>query len=134
MLPLVTYLLTTPAPTHASSQSTINRCPLRPSSSIQRPPLILGHRGASFHLPEHTLASYRLALELGADYIEPDLVPCATGELVALHSVDLNITTDVHRYNDGQFRDRARRSAANSDQWGYYVHDFTWEEIQLLRV
>ena len=130
MLP---YLLLPAA--HADSTKGINRCPLRPASeSIHRPPLILGHRGASFHLPEHTLPSYRLALELGADYIEPDLVPCKSGELIAMHSVDLNSTTDVHEYNDGMFRDRARQSVANHDEWGYYVHDFTWEEIKLLRV
>ena len=129
---LVTQLLILIPRNNAGS---INRCPLRPTSdSIHRPPLILGHRGASFHLPEHTLPSYRLALELGADYIEPDLVPTKSGELIAMHSVDLNGTTNVHDYNNGQFRDRARQSEANSNEWGYYVHDFTYEEIQLLRV
>lgn len=48
--------------------------------------------------------------------------------------MDLNSTTDVHTYNDGQFRGRARQSDANNGAWGYYVHDFTWEELQLLRV
>ena len=90
--------------------------------------------GASFHIPEHTLPSYRLALELGADYIEPDLVPCKTGQLVAVHSADLNITTDVHTYNNGEFRKKARKSSANNDEWGYYVNDFTWDEIQKLSV
>ena len=128
-----------PSLTSSSATTTtkkkINRCPLRPShNNIDRPPLVLGHRGASFHLPEHTIPSYRLALELGADYIEPDLVPCKTGQLVAVHSVDLNITTNVHTYNNGEFRDKARQSAANNDEWGYYVHDFTWDEIQKLRV
>jgi glycerophosphoryl diester phosphodiesterase len=61
-------------------------------------------------------------------------VPCASGELIALHSVDLNITTNVHVYNDGQFQSRARQSEANSNEWGYYVHDFTWDELQLLKV
>jgi len=117
-----------------SAKKKINRCPLRPSSDIDRPPLILGHRGASFHIPEHTLPSYRLALELGADYIEPDLVPCKTGELVAVHSVDLNMTTNVHTYNNGEFRGKSRRSIANNMTWGYYVHDFTWDEIQKLSV
>jgi len=95
---------------------------------------VLGHRGASFHIPEHTLASYRLALELGADYIEPDLVPCKDGTLVAIHSADLNVTSDVHTYNNGEFQSRARQSPANDNEWGYYVHDFTWDELQKLRV
>ncbi|KAL3795894.1 hypothetical protein HJC23_002165 [Cyclotella cryptica] len=135
MLPLLQYLLLSLRSIHAESTNPINRCPLRPASaSIHRPPLILGHRGASFHLPEHTLPSYRLALELGADYIEPDLVACKSGELVAMHSVDLNGTTNVHDYNDGEFRSRARQSDANNGAWGYYVNDFTWQELQLLRV
>ncbi|KAL7482829.1 hypothetical protein ACHAW6_008487 [Cyclotella cf. meneghiniana] len=135
MLHLLSYLLLSPRSIHAEATNPINRCPLRPASdSVHRSPLVIGHRGASFHLPEHTLPSYRLALELGADYIEPDLVPCKSGELLAMHSVDLNDTTNVHDYNDGQFRSRARQSAANNGAWGYYVHDFTWQEIQLLRV
>ena len=119
----------------SSSTKQINRCPIRPSSNnIERTPLILGHRGASFNLPEHTLAGYRLALELGADYIEPDLVPCKTGELVAIHSVDLNITTNVHTYNEGIFQKKARKSKANNNEWGYYAHDFDYDEIQKLSV
>jgi len=117
-----------------STKKKINRCPLRPSSDIERAPLILGHRGASFYIPEHTLPSYRLALELGADYIEPDLLPCKDGTLVAVHSVDLNTTSNVHTYNNGEFQGKARQSKANQNKWGYYVHDFTWEEVQKLSV
>lgn len=124
-------------PTLVYSDSTtkkLNRCPLRPSSDVVRPPLVLGHRGASFHLPEHTLPAYRLALELEADYIEPDLVPCKDGTLVAVHSADLNVTSNVHTYNNGEFQGKARQSEANDNKWGYYVHDFTWEEVQKLSV
>lgn len=111
---------------------------IKPPSYMQRPPLIIGHRGASFDLPEHTLEGYRLALELGADYIEPDLIPTKDGHLVAIHSFDLNITTDVQRV----FPHRARHpqytgNHTNSDTLsnsGYYVHDFTLEEIKSLRV
>jgi len=115
----------------STAKKKINRCPLRPK--VDRPPLVLGHRGASFHIPEHTLQGYRLALELGADYIEPDLVPCKSGELVAVHSVDLNITTNIHTYKNGKYSDRARKSTTNNE-WGYYVHDFTFDEIQQLTV
>jgi len=136
-LALALSLLLLVLPSHVASESTkkkINRCPLRPSSDIDRPPLILGHRGASFHIPEHTLPAYRLAFELGADYIEPDLVPCKDGTLVAIHSVDLNVTSNVHTYNNGEFQNKARQSEANNNEWGYYVHDFTWEEVQKLSV
>eukprot|EP00985_Skeletonema_marinoi_P021089 scaffold12771_cov80-Skeletonema_marinoi.AAC.2 len=133
-------LISIPAAVYADpTKKKINRCPLRPShtnnnNNIHRPPLILGHRGASFHIPEHTLQSYRLALELGADYIEPDLVATKDNVLIAVHDVDLNVTTNVHTYNNGEFGGRARQSEGNGNKWGYYVNDFTWIEIQQLRV
>jgi len=78
------------------------------------------------------LAGYRLALELGADYIEPDLVPTKDGHLVAIHSVDLNITTNV----DTVFPNRRRndKTMEGSKDSGYYIHDFTLEEIKQLKV
>lgn len=60
-------------------------------------------------------------------------MPCKDGTLVAVHSADLNITSNVHTFNNGEFRHKARRSE-HSDEWGYYVHDFTWEEVQKLSV
>ena len=65
-LATLTFLLLIPSVVTSDSTKKINRCPLRPSPDINRGPLILGHRGASFHLPEHTLPAYRLAFELGA--------------------------------------------------------------------
>jgi glycerophosphoryl diester phosphodiesterase len=62
---------------------------------MQRPPLIIRHHGVSFDLPEHILEGYRLALELGADYIDPDLIPTTDDHLVATHLFNLNITTDI---------------------------------------
>ena len=58
-------------------------------------PVVIGHRGAAGHRPEHTLASYRLSIRLGADYIEPDLVATRDGVLVARHENDVTATTDV---------------------------------------
>src|SRR4029453_3826649 len=55
--------------------------------------LVIGHRGASGSRPEHTLASYRLAIEMGADYIEPDLVSTKDHVLVARHENDITGTT-----------------------------------------
>lgn len=57
-----------------------------PRHGTERVPLVIGHRGASGYLPEHTLPSYALAIELGADYIEPDLVMTKDGHLVAVTS------------------------------------------------
>ena len=58
------------------------------------PPIVFGHRGACGYRPEHTLASYQLAIELGADYIEPDLVSTKDGVLICRHEPVLGVHTD----------------------------------------
>ncbi|HIL58556.1 MAG TPA: glycerophosphodiester phosphodiesterase, partial [Rhodothermales bacterium] len=57
--------------------------------------LVIAHRGASGHRPEHTLAAYRLAVEMGADVIEPDVVSTKDGVLIARHENEISGTTDV---------------------------------------
>ena len=69
-----------------------------------RPPIVIAHRGASGERPEHTLASYRLAIEQGADFIEPDLVLTKDGVLVARHENEISETTDVAAHPE--FADR----------------------------
>src|SRR5512137_245776 len=63
--------------------------PFIPPPRAEGRPLVLGHRGASAEAPENTLASFRLAMERGADGIELDVWRCATGELVVAHDDDL---------------------------------------------
>ena len=58
-------------------------------------PLVLGHRGASGYLPDHTLEGYKKAIELGADFVEPDLVATKDGHLIARHEPNLINTTNV---------------------------------------
>src|SRR3954470_3104093 len=58
-------------------------------------PLILGHRGAAGYRPEHTLASYDLAIQMGANYIEPDIVATKDGVLIARHEPNITDTTNV---------------------------------------
>src|SRR3989454_3424067 len=58
-------------------------------------PLVIGHRGAHGYLPAHTLECYALAIELGADFIEPDLVSTKDGHLIARHEPNVIATTDV---------------------------------------
>ena len=79
-------------------------------------PLVIAHRGASAYRPEHTLAAYRLAIDMGADYIEPDLVSTKDGVLVARHENEIGGTTDVAQHPE--FADRRttkvdRRHAAD---------------------
>ncbi len=87
-------------------------------------PLIIAHRGASGYRPEHTLAAYELAIEMGADFIEPDLVITRDGVLIARHENDISGTTDVA--DRPEFRDRRKAN-------GWFAEDFTLAEIKTLR-
>jgi glycerophosphoryl diester phosphodiesterase len=94
------------------------------------PPIIIAHRGASGHRPEHTLAAYALAIEMGADFIEPDLVATKDGRLVARHEPEISKTTDVadkfpHR--------KTTRTIDGATVEGWFVCDFTLAEIKTLR-
>ena len=60
-----------------------------------QPPLVIAHRGASGYLPDHTLEGYTRAVEMGADFIEPDLVSTKDGFLIARHEPNLKDTTDI---------------------------------------
>jgi len=93
-------------------------------------PLIIGHRGASGHRPEHTLASYRLAEMMGADFIEPDLVSTKDGVLIARHENQIGGTTDVAT----KFPDRKRtKRIGGVDVSGWFTEDFSLAEIKTLR-
>jgi glycerophosphoryl diester phosphodiesterase len=93
-------------------------------------PLIIGHRGAAGHRPEHTLAGYRLGAEMGADYIEPDLVATKDGVLVARHENEIGSTTDAAT----KFPDRKRtRTIDGTSITGWFSEDFTLSELKTLR-
>jgi len=93
-------------------------------------PLIIAHRGASGYRPEHTLEAYRLAVEMGADFIEPDLVSTKDGVLVARHENEIGRTTDVAV----RFPGRKRRAIVDG-RWltGWFTEDFTLAELKTLR-
>jgi glycerophosphoryl diester phosphodiesterase len=94
--------------------------------------LIIGHRGACGYLPEHTLESYRRAIGLGADFIEPDLVATSDGHLIARHEPLLDDTTDVAQHLE--FADRkTTRLLDGIPTTGFYTCDFTLDEIKTLR-
>ncbi len=101
-------------------------------SAGPRIPLVIGHRGASGYLPEHTLEGYALAIELGADYIEPDLVATKDGHLVARHEPNIIATTNVKDLP--QFADRKRKRIVDGiEEEGFFVSDFTLAEIKQIR-
>jgi glycerophosphoryl diester phosphodiesterase len=96
-------------------------------------PIIIAHRGASGYRPEHTLAAYELAIDLGADYIEPDLVSTKDGILIARHENEISQTTDIANYPE--FADRKTTKVVDGEvQHGWFTEDFTLIELKNLRV
>ncbi|CAN5832696.1 glycerophosphodiester phosphodiesterase [soil metagenome] len=95
-------------------------------------PIVIGHRGASGHRPEHTLASYQFAIDAGADYIEPDLVSTSDGVLVVRHENEISGTTDIADHPE--FADRqATKSIDGVEVTGWFTEDFTLAELETLR-
>ena len=96
-------------------------------------PLVIGHRGGgSGYLPEHTLEAYALGIELGADFVEPDLVATRDGHLIARHEPNLVATTNVASLP--QFAARRRTVMLDGvPETGFFASDFTLAEIKQLR-
>ncbi|HEY1900336.1 MAG TPA: glycerophosphodiester phosphodiesterase [Steroidobacteraceae bacterium] len=95
-------------------------------------PIIIGHRGASGYVPEHTLASYFVAIQQGADFIEPDLVSTRDGVLVARHENEIGGTTDVAAHAEFAERRSTKLIDAVSIE-GWFTEDFTLAELKTLR-
>ncbi len=98
-----------------------------------KPPLVIAHRGASGYLPEHTLEAYALAVEQGADVVEPDLVFTKDGILVARHDRYLSTTTDVADRPEFAARKRANDDPNDAPRVDWWIEDFTLAEIKTLR-
>ncbi|MDA1361160.1 glycerophosphodiester phosphodiesterase family protein [Glycomyces luteolus] len=102
------------------------------AKSHHHEPLVIAHRGASGYMPEHTLEAYALAVELGADVIEPDLVLTKDGELLARHEPVLDETTDVAAHPE--FADRKTTKLIDGKPvTGFFADDFTLAELKTLR-
>ncbi len=100
--------------------------------SSQPHPLVIAHRGASGYRPEHTRAAYELAIALGADAIEPDIVATRDGVLVLRHENEISGTTDVARR--AEFADRRTTKTIDGRRiTGWFTEDFTWDELRTLR-
>ncbi len=93
---------------------------------------VIAHRGASGHRPEHTLTAYELALRLGADSVELDLVATKDGVVVCRHDLELSATTDVaDRPELAHLRRRLVVDGVMTEGW--FVHDLTHSELRMLR-
>lgn len=110
------------APDIEAAMTQVQQCGLNP--------IVVGHRGAPGYVPEHTLRSYALALDMGADYIEPDLVSTKDGYLIARHENEISETTDVAE----KYPKRKRtKIIENESKTGWFTEDFTLAEIKNLR-
>lgn len=94
--------------------------------------IVIGHRGASGYTPEHTLGSYALAITMGADYVEPDLVMTKDGYLVARHENEISQTTDVAQHPEFESRHRTQ-TIDGQELTGWFTEDFTLCELKTLR-
>ena len=95
-------------------------------------PIVIAHRGASGYRPEHTLEAYRLAIAMGADYVEPDLVSTKDGVLVARHENEIGGTTDVADHPELADR-RTTKVVDGRTITGWFTEDLTLAELKTLR-
>ena len=95
-------------------------------------PFVIAHRGASGYVPEHTLAGYFIAIQQGADYVEPDLVISRDGALLARHENEIGGTTDVASHPEFAAR-KATRIIDGESISGWFTEDFTLAELKTLR-
>ncbi len=100
--------------------------------TLTRHPLIIAHRGASGERPEHTRAAYDLAINQGADFIEPDLVMTADGVLIVRHENEIGDTTDVAAHPEFAAR-RTTKTIDGRPVTGWFTEDFTLTELKTLR-
>ncbi|MBX3605018.1 MAG: glycerophosphodiester phosphodiesterase [Piscinibacter sp.] len=107
-------------------------CAHRDRPDTGRAPIVIGHRGAAGYLPDHTLASYALAIELGADYVEPDLVATKDGHLIARHEPNMIATTNVASLPQFAAR-RTTKMVDGVPEQGFFASDFTLAEIKQIR-
>jgi glycerophosphoryl diester phosphodiesterase len=115
-------------PLPSASQTQAYKKPIQ----TQRP-FNIAHRGANGEIPEETFAAYQRAIEVGADFIETDILATKDGKLICFHDVTLDALTDVANFS--QFADRNRTYLVQGvNTTGFFTVDFTLEEIQTLRV
>ncbi len=98
----------------------------------RKTPLVIGHRGAPGYRPEHSRSSYELALAMGVDAVEPDVVATKDGVLVVRHENEISGTTDVAEHPE--FADRRTTKRVDGQALtGWFTEDFTWDELSTLR-
>jgi glycerophosphoryl diester phosphodiesterase len=111
--------------------ATVSPAPTRTATRLPAP-FVVGHRGAPAYRPEHTIASYELAIDLGADLVEPDVVVSRDGALVVRHENELSRSTDIA--GRPEFADRrTTKRVAGVEVTGWFAEDLDLDELRTLR-
>lgn len=134
---LAAFALLTAVSSASLSAAALDRTPAMsdaspPTQLGQHGLIVIAHRGASGYRPEHTLEAYRLAIRMGADFIEPDLVATRDGELVVRHENEISGTTDVAEHAEFAAR-KTRKTIDGESLSGWFTEDFTLAELKTLR-
>lgn len=116
----------------ASGAGIAQNAPMPDAQPSLSSPIVIAHRGASGLRPEHTIAGYELAIDQGADVIEPDLVPTKDDVLVARHENEISETTDVADHPAFAAR-RTTKTIDGRTETGWFTEDFTLAELKTLR-
>ena len=116
----------------ASGAGIAQNRPMPPAHPSLSSPIVIAHRGASGFRPEHTIAGYELAIDQGANVIEPDLVPTKDDVLVARHENEISGTTDVADRPEFAAR-RTTKTIDGQTETGWFTEDFTLAELKTLR-
>ena len=120
----------------AAGVMSMNMAQAKPSTMCPtldgKAPIVIAHRGASGYMPDHTLEGYTKAVELGADFIEPDLVSTKDGVLIARHEPNLKDTTDIATRPEFAAYKRTM-SVDGHDEEGWFASDLTLAQIKTLR-
>jgi glycerophosphoryl diester phosphodiesterase len=108
-----------------------NAAEAEPQFQMKTTPIVIGHRGAAGYRPEHTIEGYTLAIQMGADFIEPDLVLTKDGHMIARHEPMIGGTTDVASHPE--FADRKTKRRVDGVEYNdWFATDFTLAEIKTL--
>ncbi|MEV0198735.1 glycerophosphodiester phosphodiesterase [Nonomuraea sp. NPDC050691] len=116
----------------ASTSASASASPEPEPAADRSKVVVIGHRGAAGHRPEHTQGGYELAVALGADWIEPDLVPTKDHVLVVRHENEISGTTDVSLRPEFAAR-KTTKVVDGRNVTGWFTEDFTLAELKTLR-
>jgi glycerophosphoryl diester phosphodiesterase len=90
--------------------------------------LVIAHRGASGYAPENTLAAFRRAVSLGANFIETDLQLSRDARFVAIHDDSVDRTTN----GKGRVHDLTLAELRRLDAGSWFASEFGGEQIPTL--